>query len=251
MAEPNMKFDVSVMGDKAEITMLSGQAAKIYDPEKVQLDGIITAPSEYFTKRRYVALDEANLPVEVGFSRHSTHVIFNKEERKIVLTVNEHDKFATVVMGSLKFNKFLASLEINSPQSYSIAQLQKLFRFERRWFADPDKHRQLLLKLRNFTTVITVKTQQEDDRAGNKSQLFESKVSEFTKANDLGFVLSLPVFDGLEKRQIPISVEIDVVGGSVALFLVCDELDEIIDEIVTSIFDREKEIFKDIVIIEQ
>ncbi|WP_342088035.1 hypothetical protein [Dyadobacter sp. OTU695] len=250
MADNNMNFEFGVVDEKATLTVLTGQAAKIYDPEKVQLDGIITAPSEYFSKRRFAHVEDARL-VDVGFTLHSTHVIFNKEQRKIVLTVNEHDKFATVVIGSLKFNKFLDSLEINSPQSYSIAQLEKAFRFERRWFADPSKHKDLILKLRNFTAKITTTSQQENDLQGNKKAFFESKVSEFTKSTDLGFVLSLPVFDGLEKRQIPISVEIDVVGGSVALFLVCYELDEIIDEIVTSIFDREKEIFKDIVIIEQ
>lgn len=233
------------------ITMLTGSAAKIYDPEKVQLEGIITAPSEFYSKRRFMPLDEDNVPVGVGFSRHTTHVIFNKEKRTISLHVNENDKFGSVINGSLVFNKFLDSLEINSSQSYSIVQLQKLFRFERRWFADPEKHKQLLLNLRNFTTVITMKTQQEDDRAGNKMQLFESKVSEFAKKTDLDFVLNLPVFDGLEKRAIPISVEIEAISGSVALFLVCDELDEIIDEIVTTIFEQEKQIFKDIVIIEQ
>lgn len=232
------------------ITMLTGSAAKIYDPEKVQLKGIITAPSEYFQKRSWFIGTEGGPQERCGIDPSEAHVIFNKEERKITLTVNERDKFATVVTGSLNVNKFLSSLAINSAP-YTIGDLQKALRFARKWFANPDQHKNLILKLRNFTATITTTTQQENDMAGNKMQLFESKVSKFTQANDLGFTLKLPPFDGVDEELIGISVEIDVINGQVALFLVCDDLDEIEDRIVNTIFEREKEIFKDIVIIEQ
>jgi hypothetical protein len=226
-------------GNPSILTILHGDAAKIYDPEQVILSGVITAPSEYFSKR-----PDLCIPSE-------THVIFNKESRKITLTVNEKEHFKTIVTGSLKKNKFLQSLHVNSTTSYSIADLLKALRFAKRFFAQPDKHKDLIIKLRNFTAKITQTTTNSDDRSGNKHQSFESRVTDFASANDLGFVLKLPLFDGTDDINIAINIEIDVINGSVALFLVCDDLDEMEDNLVTTIFEKEKLVFEKFVIIEQ
>lgn len=224
---------------KAEVTILHGEAANIYDPEQVVLNGIITAPSEYYTKR-----PDLCPPAQ-------THAKFSKEDRKITLVVNEKDKFQTIVTGSLKKNKFLKSLHINSTTSYSIADLQKVLRYAKRFFNDPSKHLDLIVKLRNFTTKITSTTVKSDDRAGNKVESFESRVTDFAQANDLGFTLKLPIFDGTDDVAIAISIEIDVINGSVALYLICDDLDEMEDSLVKAIFEEEKKVFEPFVIIEQ
>jgi hypothetical protein len=226
-------------GNPHVLTILHGEAATIHDPEQVVLSGVITAPSEYLTKRR-----ELCPPAE-------THVVFNRDGRKITLTVNEKDHFRTVVTGSLKKNKFLQSLHINSTTSYTISDLLKTLRFAKRFFANPTKHTELIVKLRNFTAKITQTTNNADDRAGNKLQTFESKVTDFASTTELGFILKLPLFDGTDEMNIAINIEIDVINGAVALFLVCDDLDELEDSLLDSLFQAEKKHFEDFVIIDQ
>lgn len=226
-------------GNPSVLTILHGEAQNIYDPAKVTLAGVITAPSEYYQKRKPLCHPDF------------THVIFNDQLKSITLIVDEKDKFATVVQGQLIKNAFLEALSINCEKSYSIADLQKKLRFARRYFANPDDHKKLIVNLRNFTATITQTTQQSDDRAGNKMQHFESKVTDFTKKTDLAFTLKLPIFDGTDEENITIDVEVDVVNGTVALFLVSETLDEREADLRKAIFEKEKEIFKEIVIIQQ
>lgn len=242
MAKLEQTITVQVTEGK-ELTLRQGEALKLYDPEQIKLDGIITVPSEFYLKRK----DQCLPPF--------THVIFDKESKVIQLVVEDKSKFQTVVTGKLKRHKFLSSLEINSTKSYSISELQKVLRYAKRFFADPEKHKDFIISLRNFTAKITQTTTQADDRQGNKSSSFESRVEDFVKTKEgdggLYFDLKLPIFYGTDPINLRLNVEIEAINGSVALFLVCDDLDEIEDGIVTKIFEAEKTIFSELAIIDQ
>jgi hypothetical protein len=228
---------------KGEIIIRHGEAERIYDPEQVVLEGIITVPSEYYQKRK----DQC--PAKV------THVIFDKEAKFIKLVVTDYWKFKSLITGRLTKHKFLKSLEINSTKHYSITELQKVLRYAKRFFADPEKHKSFIVSLRNFTAKITQTTTQADDRQGNKSNSFESRVEDFVKTSEgsggLYFDLLLPIFYGTDPVSIRLTVEIEAINGAVALFLVCDDLDEIEDGIVTKVFETEKAIFSQLAIIDQ
>lgn len=240
MSEQHIKYHHNFKSETpSTIIIREGSAPKVYDPEQVELAGVITAPAEYLGKRPEL------VPTDCS------HVIFNKRNRSILLIVDEKSHFKTSIIGVLEKDEFLKSLHINSTTSYTIADLAKALRFARRHFASPDDHNKLLLRLRNFTAKITQETKQTDDRAGNKMQSFESKVSEFSTANELGFVLRRPIFKGLEKQNINIRIEIDVNNGQVALYLVCDELEEMEDALLESIFSEQKAVFEKYVCVEQ
>lgn len=238
--EPTVTIDVK---GSSEVTIRQGEALKVYDPEQIKLEGIISVPSEFYLKRK----DQCLAPF--------THVIFDKENKCIQLIVEDKSKFQTIVTGRLKKHKFLSSLEINSTKSYGITELQKLLRYAKRFFVDPEKHKSFIVSLRNFTAKITQTTTQADDRQGNKSNSFESRVEDFVKTKEgdggLFFDLKLPIFYGTDPMTIRLNVEIEAINGSVALFLVCDDLDEIEDGIVTKIFETEKSIFGELAIIDQ
>ena len=240
MAAESLKLEHSFPeGKPSEIVIRTGSAEPIYDPTKIELSGIITSPSEYYAKRKLLMPEQ------------TTHVIFNKEGKYIKLFINEADRFRTEVTGSLVENKFLKGLGINTETSYSIASLSKKLKNAKRFFKDPTTHQTLMLRLRNFTTKITTTTTKEDDRAGNKKESFESKVDEFVKDSPIEFTLKVPFFEGTPEMDLKITTAIDVVNGSVVMFLECEDYEVYEDQILKEIFDREKIIFKDFVIIEQ
>jgi len=239
MDESNFKIQHTFAeGSPAEITVRHGEAPTIYDPEQIRLSGIISAPVEYYQKR-----PDACKPTH-------THVVFDKKGKKVTLTVDDTNKFKTIVTGSLEKHAFLKTLHINSQQSYGISDLLKTLRFAKRFFAEPGKHTEFILKLRNFTAKITQTTSQTDDRQGNKKQSFESKVEEFQK-EALSFILNIPVFEGTDPLNIKIDIEIEAINGTVQLFLICDDLEEMEDEIVSSLFSSQKKVFASLVCIDQ
>lgn len=244
MEDNHIKLHHNFEGEEPkELVIRHGSAQNVYDPEQIVLTGIITAPSEFYQKRKEQCIAKF------------THVIFDKESKKIVLVVDDFYKFKSIITGKLTKHKFLNSLEINSTKSYGITELQKVLRYAKRFFADPEKHKSFIISLRNFTAKITQTTTQADDRQGNKSSSFESRVEDFVKTSESGgglfFDLILPIFYGTDPMNIRINVEIEAINGSVALFLVCDDLDEIEDGIVTKIFETEKTIFSELAIIDQ
>jgi len=242
MVEKEQELNLHLIGSPGTETthvIRHDEPLKVYDPTIVTLDGIITSPWEFFNKRR----------PECTFD--DCHVVFSKKSLSITFIVREKDKFKTTVTGKLKRTDFLSSLKLNQTTGYTIKELMEKLKFARMYFKHKEEHKKLLIKLRNFTATVEKTVSEVNDRKTEKGSVINEKIINFTEENALDFVLSVPIFEGQPKVDIPISIEMEPRNGDVILFLIYDDFDEIQEETIEAIFKEQKEKFDDFACIDK
>lgn len=213
--------------------------AKDYDPEILKIEGIITTPSEFLSKRNHLSPPD------------ESHVIFSKKDQTITFVVNEKNKFKTTVIGKLKKHPFISSLKINKDSGYTIKELGEVLRFQRMHFKHKEDHKNLVFKLQNFTAKVETTKTEANDHKGDKSSFINEKIINFTEENAIEFTLLIPLFEGGPKVDIPIRTEIEARAGDVVIFLLYDELDEVIEKTINDLFTEEMEKFAAFPVIEK
>lgn len=210
-----------------------------HEEELIRLNGIITAPSEFHQKRRG--------QFQVGQS----YVEFDKKNTTIKLVKDDKSYFQTIIEGKMTRHPFLKELRINSEDFYTPETLRKVLRFNRQHFADPVVHKNLMKTLQNFKLKTEIDLEQTNDRMGTMGNSIQQRVLGFDAENQkLDFALNVPLFEGQDKIIIPLRVEIEPgANGSVKFFLLCDELEEIIEENVDLVFEEESKKFADFALI--
>lgn len=238
-SEKELNLNVTPIDGEQKVVIRHDEPIRIYDPTIVELEGTITAPSEFYMKRQEECVT------------NECHVTFSKKKTEIKLVVREKDHFKTTVIGKLIRSPFLKGLQINSNSGYSIQGLREALKRARIHFADKPAHKALMVKLMNFTAKVETVVSEHNDREGAKGITVDGKIKSAFEPNALDFVLSVPIFEGGRKIDIPITIEMEPKGGQVELFLVYDELEEVIEKEIDEIFADQAEIFKDIVIIQK
>lgn len=213
----------------------------IHEETPVRLSGIIDAPAEFYSKRK----------ASGQFTKDNSIVTFSRSALKIVLTLRERDHFKDQIIGQLKRHKFLAGLLINSDSGYSIGGLKKAFERNRMWFKDPSDHSAMMKGLRNFSTKIETAVKEENDRQGTAKKEISMQLKEGVEAFQLSFTLFAPIFEGMEKVDIHLTTEIDFNQATkdIQLFLINDDFDLIVDQIIDQVWSDQQSIFKDLPII--
>lgn len=228
MTPKDLNISLNTTADEAVLRI--GDAPRIYDPVAVELTGSITAPAD-FAENRAEAINFCD-----------THVVFDKKEKTISLTVNASTKFADKITGKIVMNEFLSSLHINSQTPYSRQTLYDTFRHQRRFFYDKASHADLLLTLSNFDDKVYVESQgQKDLGKGHQSAAVSSKLTSNLEGKKI--VLILPIVEGAEKEAIELSIELSASNGQARFWLISDELPEVIDGYIESFFKSQKERF--------
>jgi hypothetical protein len=235
--ELNVTVNPSEGSDKTLLVIQHNEAEKIYERQKINLSGIITTPSEFLKKR------EGLIDPKQG------HVTFDKAGKTIVLVTEDEDFFQKTITGKLKMNPFLAKLKINSDEGYTIGDLKKLFRYQKRHFEDKAKHSTMMTQLQNYTAKVTKTVNERDNRQGDKAISIEQQIDSFGKDYNFDFDLFTEIFEGMGKQKISFKVEKEAVNGSVLLYLVNDDWDEILDDAIEAIYSIERAIFSEFAIV--
>ena len=121
----NKEINITLTRQPSEHVILHGNAAKVIEPQKVELFGTIGAPANFVRNRKP--------------DQTKCHAIFSKTGRTIQLVCDENSPLGTVVTGKMVLHEFLQKLRINHPQPYLRAELEEVFKFVSRFFKDKDR----------------------------------------------------------------------------------------------------------------
>jgi hypothetical protein len=223
MAEP--KIELKVTGNKLEIISRTGQALPEIPPKIVSVAGLITAPAEFYTKRPKVV---------------NTHLIVDRNNKKITLVEGETDPYGTVISGQLRYNKELAAFNINKDIKYSIKDLAQLIRLKRMHFEDKQAHAKALEALYKFNAKVTTEIRDEDNRKGTiDKQIKKEAVSN----SPVEFKLDIAIYEGQPKQKLFVEVLADVSDAQVKFWLESTDLIELEYNQANEIIDAELERF--------
>lgn len=223
---------------KAELIIRKGEAAKLYDPERIEIKGNIDSPARWLEKR-HTEIDQK-----------TAHVIVNRDAMVILLITEETSKFKTQVAGQLQISTELRKFGINTGDYISNFDMADRIKLLRSYFETQSQAMKLVTELRNFKAKVDREIELSDDKRGNARQL-RSQIVESNLPDK--FNINVPVFKGQDKQTIEVEVEINPTDLSCTL--VSPEANDIVttkrDELMDAVIEAIKETCPEIVIIEE
>ena len=224
-------------GGKMEIVYRTGKALEQLPPRDIIIDGTIDAPARWVEARQ--------------FNQKASNIIVNRSERTIVLNVDETNPYKTIIVGVLKPSKEITEMKVNTYEYVTAQQMAERIKMHRSYFANRQEAMKLVSDLQNFKAKVNKHIQDSSDNRGNRDLVYNQAVeSNLPKS----FILSIPLFKGMEKTDIECEVYVNpsdltcTLVSAQSVELADDMSDKEIDAAIKSI--KEHDNGKDIVIIE-
>jgi hypothetical protein len=185
-------------------------------------------------------------------SRHTAHVLINRDKMTISLVVNENDPyFKGSVTGALTKHPDFEKWEINTGKEWDNKVLADFIKMNRNCFESKGNAMKLSAELSTLKVKVDNEVEKANDNRGNVRQMFAQKVIEMNIPKT--FILNVPVFKG--QPTATFEVEIYVNPNNYMVSLVSPEANDIVSMIRDSVIDDQKtnimEIAHGLVIIEQ
>ena len=241
----------TVPGDNT-LVVREGKALELKEPLVINITGDIDTVKSYVEKRYFNPLyPEINKQpadslqsIENGFAV----VTFDKKNLSISLDVNPQDFYGPKVSGQLEVSDELKQFCINEPEGiFSREKLVKLLRFNKRFFEDAIVHDNVLKAFQTLSLTGNTALEAASDQRGNAAAKFEKKID--SSRIPTTFYLNIPVFKGQEAKKFLVEICLDSSEASVIFWFESVELAELQDTIVNGIFEEQKKLFADFVIV--
>lgn len=224
-----------------ELVIREGAALQLKPPSKISITGNINAPKEYLDKRTAI-----NGLVLQRLAKESAIIIVDEDKGTITLMLDPENADGTVIIVSLEPTEYLQQFHINGSRSFTQTELVKILRFSKQLFETPDKHEALLKAYQSFDFTASIKSAQEADLRGNKSNSLQ-KIIKTNLPED--FILSLPIFKGQPRESFRVEICYDTSDASIKFWFESPELKALIDQRKIEIFEEELKAYQDYVII--
>lgn len=232
-------LEAAVKGElPSEITIREGEALKLHEPVKVNIEGTIDAPARWLESRQ--ALDPKKC-----------HVIVNRDKMLVALQCDESDHYGTLIVGKLTLSSEFRRFGINEGEYRTHFELAELIKMNRSYFESKSTAMKLVSELQNFKAKVDKEVEQSDNNRGDRRVLINQAVQHNLPE---AFTLVLPIFKGVAEQTI--QVEVYVNPGDLTCTLVSPEANDIIvssrDALMDEVVERIKATYGGgIVIIEQ
>jgi hypothetical protein len=195
-----------------ELIIRTGDAVQIDKSRDVILTGTITAPFEFFGKRKHL------------HSNESSYVVINRAGLSLTLVCDERSPVQTKVVGQLKPNSDLVLFRINKSDKWQVKELMNFLKMNKYFFAEKEECISIVTRLMNFNARFDTEIKNIDDHRGNALISLEKKL---TSEMPLGFTLSMPIYIGMESRKFRVEICVDISSSNVQFWLESSDLREI------------------------
>ena len=213
--------NLEVNGNEVVAKIFTAKGLDEKEPNKLKLQGNISAVSEYL-KNRHIVTDKC-------------HVIIDREVGYIKLVLDENSPYSGFVGGYLNKTQDLKSWRINSDQCWEPEVLANHVKMNRHCFESKETAMSLHSLLKNFKAKVNRDIEKKSDDRGNNSLVRQQAVdSNLPEA----FNLFMPVFSGEEKLNF--KVEVNIHPSTLECMLVSPDLKDFISEQIDILIDREK-----------
>lgn len=200
------KIQLNVTPNKeGEIIIRTGEAGKIYDPEKISVKGNINTPAVWLKKK-------ISAIVQI-----LCHIYVSIENRSITLIINEENKFFGTISGVIELHPNFTKWGINNPdKTYSSHELAHMIKMNRYLFTNNQQAMDLVATFQNFKAKVEKEIELSDDKRGNRTNLQRQVVSNMTIP--VNFTIKVPIFKGEQPIEIPIEIEVNADTLQCSLF---------------------------------
>lgn len=249
------EIQLAVTGNTSALTIREGKALELREPNVINITGDIDTVKNFVAKR-YIKdvpenVDEVAVPGKVynlqEFYKNTAVVTFNKSKLTISLEVNPQDFYGPKVSGSLMESDELAPWAINDAKTFNREELVKLIRFNKRFFADAVVHDKVLKAFESLSLTGNTQVEAASNSRGNQNTQFKKILN--TDNVPTSFVLEMPLYKGQPKKKFMVDICIDSSESRVIFWFESVELKELQDSTVETIFNEQKELFGDFVIV--
>lgn len=227
------KIEIKVQEGVAELVIREGQANNIEEAEHLVINGVLSAPSTWASKKNE------------NYESKYAHVVYSVSDREITLVTSEfYKRGRTTVIGQTKIHPDLKKLGINGRLKLSAKQLSELLKFNRIHFPDRDENMQIVSNLNNLKVRVEKEIEDSNDFKGNKKSLFEQRLH--TEMN-LSFKLAMPLYVGQrDKTSFTVDINFDITDGSVSFWLESVELKELQEKVFNEMLEKELNVFSEL-----
>ena len=208
------------------ITLRTGEAPIVYDPQNLRIFGVIDTPLKWLEKRKDY------------YDLKNCHVLVSRDFMDINLVIDEHSYFADNIYGKLILSEEYKRFGINEGKYITGLELSDLIRMNRTCFESKQKAMELVTIMRNFKATVTNQIELSDDKKGNTAQ-FRRQTVEGNQPPS--FELNVPIFKGQPKQTFTVEIDIDpdtlqaTLVSPDAQDLIAETRDELIDDVLDSI----------------
>jgi hypothetical protein len=220
-------LNITLNGEKpAELIIREGKAPELFNPEKIEIKGILDTPLRWL-KRRIETINPL-----------CANILVDREKMVIQLTVNEKDHFNEIYLGHLEMHPDFEKFDINTGKYINNFTMADLFKMNRSSFQNRDEAMRLVSELQGFKAKVEKEIEKMNDNRGNARLLLSQTVeSNLPKS----FNLNVPIFKGYEKQIIEVEVYVRAEDFACTLispaandfvsYLKDEKMDEVLKEI--------------------
>lgn len=227
--------NINISVDGQELTIRTGQALELKEPQKIEIVGNSWTVSNYLQGRKinvsdsFIKVDRTNATIE--------------------LTENASNYYANFIKSALKIDPIISKLGINNEKYIPAAKLADLLKMNRYYFASQTDGMQLISELKNITAKVDKEIEKSSNDRGNRTD----KVMQVCKTNVREkFVFNIPTFKGSEPQFC--EVELYFEPEKLEVQLVSPELNEMLVDGINKAIDDEIDLiskyYNDLIIIE-
>lgn len=220
-------LNLYVETDKGEVVFRQGEAMPVKEPTKVDFTGELPSVS------RYLAIHGADGSLnDKDGNENYVHpekaiITVNRQGRSIKLVTDCKSAYSHTITGQLELSDEIKQFKINpAGDTQTREQLVKLLRFNKRFFADKEKHAEILTAYQKFNVTTQGGLKVESDNRGNKDLGYQARVTtELPEA----FFLEIPIFKGYAPVKFLVEICLDVSAAEARFWLESPELAEVIE----------------------
>jgi len=226
-----MEYQVNALGEKLDLR--EGKLLDLKHPTPLKFDGHLHAPSAWMKNKNSLGLLDKNV----------CHVEVNEDAGTLAFIIDHRDEFKDIITGKLVKSKVIESFGINSEsKKYSDKELARLFRQNAFYFADQDVNKQICLQLSKFSAKVEKVIEKNDDRNGNKKELFEQTVEHSV---DKTFIMVCPMFNGYPDVHFEVAILCEATTVGCSFYLESVDLFRLEEETKRKILQNEIELFEE------
>lgn len=230
---------VKVENGVETLVIREGEAPKVYNPEKLNITGILDTPFRFLDKR----IDTID--------QKKCNIIVDRDKMSISLTINDKDYFKDIISGQLEYHPDFIKLGINSGKYRTAIEMAEFIKMNKAFFENRNDAADLVVQLRKFKAKVDKQVEAEfNPNKGDKKLCIQQAVESNIPST---FKVCVPVFKGTEKKVMELETYFN--PDDLTCTLICAEANEIAqdykDTEIDSVLFKISAIAPDIVIMEQ
>ncbi len=229
------KVQINVNGDQDDpiVTVLTGQAAEVRQPNGYSFEGSIHSALEYYSKRE--------------FNKDDSVILVDFEKGTIKLSINNTlEPEAITISGKIEYDPLLLQLQINSNKKYRCKELSDLLKMNRIMFPEISDNMNLVTKLKSVKAKIRTILQESDDDKGNTINSLEQTLDVDLPTS---FTIEWPIIKNGKKKKFEIDINRECTDAGVTLWLQSPEMRELFMSETASLISDDLKQMGDIVVI--